>query len=206
MIRQHSHRERRGRHTSVLVLAGVFGVTLMGCSSEATTSSANDKPATTSVTRTGQVFSDKDFGFNFTYPKDWSEGEPQDDAAQSAGGKPGARAAVGLDNDNAILMLRYDLSDDVGAAQLPDHVSELDGIVSQFSGNQSSGTVTDIGGLPAVGYEEFALADDASARSSRIVFLFDGKTEYEINCQWTPEGRERINQGCDQVLATLRKR
>ncbi len=115
-----------------------------------------------------------------------------------------ARAAVGLDNDNAVLLLRYDLSEVVDRAQLPDHVPEVDGIVSQFAGRPTSGTVTDIGGIPAIRYEEIALVDDS--RTSRIVFLFEGNTEYEINCQSNAEGRERINQGCDQVLSTLRKR
>ncbi len=59
-------------------------------------------------------------------------------------------------------------------------------------------------GIAGVRYEEVALVDDP--RTSRIVFLFDGNTECEINCQSNADGRERINQGCDQVLATLRKR
>ncbi len=189
-----------------LVLVGVLGAGLVGCGSDAGESSAaTDKPATTAASRVGQVFSDRDFRFNFTYPKDWFKGRADKDADQSTGGKPTARAAVGFDDDNGVLMARYDLSDNVTAAELPDHLSELDGIVSQFSGRQSSGTVTDFGGLPGVSYEEFALLDDRAMRSSRIVLLFDGHIEYEINCQWTAEGRKRVNQGCDQALATLRK-
>jgi len=188
---------------------GVLGGVLTGCGNDASTSSPPPpaKSATTKVfTLTGHVFSDKNFGFNFTYPKDWSERDPEVDAAQSTGGKPVARAAVGLDNDNAILLLRNDLSQAVAAADLPGHVSELDGIVGQLSGQQSSGTVTEIGGLPAVRYEEVALRDDTGGRNSRIVFLFDGHTEYELNCQSNAEGRNKINQGCDRALATLRKK
>jgi len=196
---------RARRHTVGFVLVGILGATLVGCASDAgESSSVTEKPASTTAARTGHIFSDGDFGFNFTYPKDWSEGKPKDDAAQSTGGKPVARAAVGLDNDNAVLLLRYDLSEVVDRAQLPDHVPEVDGIVSQFAGRPTSGTVTDIGGIPAIRYEEIALVDDT--RTSRIVFLFEGNTEYEINCQSNAEGRERINQGCDQVLSTLRKR
>ncbi len=205
MIDERRQGTRARRHTVGFVLVGILGATLVGCASEAgESSSVTEKSAPTSVARTGHIFSDGDFGFNFTYPKDWSEGKPKDDAGQSTGGKPVAGAAVGLDNDNAVLLLRYDLSEAVDPAQLPDHVPELDGIVSQFAGRAISGTVTDIGGLPAVRYEEIALVDDP--RSSRIVFLFDGKAEYEINCQSNADGRERINQGCDQVLSTLRKR
>jgi len=206
MIGNRLHRKRGGRHTVGLVLVGVLGAGLVGCGSDAgESSSATDKPATTAASRRGQVFSDRGFRFNFTYPKDWYTGKADKDADQSTGGKPTARAAVGFDDDNGILMSRYDLSEYVTAAELPDHLSELDGIVSQFSGLRASGTVTDIGGLPAVGYEAFALPGDPAMRSSRIVFLFDDKIEYEINCQWTAKGRERVNQGCDQALATLRK-
>jgi len=205
MIDDRLQRTRARRHAVGFVLVGILGATLVGCGSEAgESSSVTEKAAPTTVARTGHIFSDGDFGFNFTYPKDWSEGKPKDDAAKSTGGKPAAGAAVGLDNDNTVFLLRYDLPEAVDPAQLPDHVSELDGIVSQFAGRPMSGTVTDIGGIPAVRYEEIVLVDDP--RASRIVFLFDGSTEYEINCQSNADGREKINQGCDQVLSTLRKR
>ncbi len=68
-----------------------------------------------------------------------SPGKPKDDAAQSTGGKPVASAAVGLDNDNAVLLLRYDLAEAVDPAQLPDHVPELDGIVAHSPAGQRRG-------------------------------------------------------------------
>ncbi len=50
-----------------------------------------------------------------------------------------ASAAVGLDNDNAVLLLRYDLAEAVDPAQLPDHVPELDGIVAHSPAGQRRG-------------------------------------------------------------------
>ncbi len=63
--------------------------------------------------------------------------------------------------------------------------------MTQFAGEPTSGTTTEIGGLPAVGYDQFALPNDPDKRSSRVVFLFDGNVEYEINCQSNPEGQDK---------------
>ena len=38
---------------------------------------------------------------------------------------------------------------------------------------------------------------------SRLVFLFDGELEYQINCQSTPDGRDEVESACDEALETL---
>jgi hypothetical protein len=38
---------------------------------------------------------------------------------------------------------------------------------------------------------------------SRLVFLFNGTHEDEINCQWTDKQAE-VAKGCDTVLRTLK--
>lgn len=198
---------RRAGHTLFIVLVGVVGATLAGCGSEGAESSSSDKPATTKAARvTGTVFSNSNFGFNFTYPKEWTEAEMKGDPDQSFGSKPAARVAVALDENNAVLLARYDLAQPVSAADLPGQVPELNGAMTQFAGTPTTGTVTEVGGLPAVGYDEFALPNDPDQRSSRVVFLFDGNVEYEVNCQSNPEGRDKVNRGCDQMLTTLRKK
>jgi len=186
----------------------VLGATLAGCGSDgAESGSSSDKPTTTKAARvTGTVFSNSQFGFNFTYPKEWQEAEIKGDPDQSFGSKPTARIAVALDDNNAVLLARYDLAQTVTAADVAGQVSDLNGAMTQFAGEPTAGTVTEIGGLPAVGYNEFALPNDPDTRSSRVTFLFDGNVEYEINCQSNPEGHDELNKACDQVLSTLRKK
>jgi hypothetical protein len=39
---------------------------------------------------------------------------------------------------------------------------------------------------------------------SRLAVLFDGKTEYLVNCQSTPEQRDKIEKGCRTVLDSIK--
>lgn len=203
-----TRRFRLGRHFRLLAVLGVLGAALVGCGSDGGGSTpAADKSGTTKPAKlTGAVFTDADFGFNFSYPKDWTVGELKGDADLSAGPKPAARAAVGFDEQNAILLARYDLRAAVTAADLPDLMPDLNGIVTQFAGTPYSGTITDINGLPAVSYDEFALPADSDGRRSLVTFVFDGDKEYELNCQSTADGNQRVREGCDQMLSTLRKK
>jgi len=111
-----------------------------------------------------------------------------------------------MDQDNSVLLTRYDLSKAVTSQNLRDQLVELDSVITRFAGRPYVGKTTEIGGLPAVRYQPFALPGDAAGRSSRVVFVFDGTAEYELNCQATPAGRDPMNLGCDQMLSTLRRK
>ncbi|GAC1388907.1 MAG: hypothetical protein NVSMB4_14980 [Acidimicrobiales bacterium] len=152
------------------------------------------------------MFTDSRFGFNFRYPKEWRTGDFKYDADLTAGARPAASMAVGLDPDNSVLLTRYNLSTPVTAQDLPAQLVELNGVITQFAGRPYVGETAEIGGLPAVRYLPFALRDDAAKRSSRVVFLFDGTAEYELNCQSTPAARNQMDLGCAQMLATLRRK
>jgi len=59
------------------------------------------------------------------------------------------------------------------------------------------------GGLPGYGYV-VDLTDPAQGQS-RIAVLFDGGVEYLVNCQSTPDSRDRIEKACGTVLDSLEK-
>ena len=59
-------------------------------------------------------------------------------------------------------------------------------------------------GLPALTYAEVPVAS-VEGGQSRLVVVFDGRTEYLINCQSTPEKRSEINEACDLAVETLRR-
>jgi hypothetical protein len=40
--------------------------------------------------------------------------------------------------------------------------------------------------------------------ASTLVFVFDGTTEYEINCQHTTEKADEVEQGCEQIVRTFK--
>lgn len=198
-----------------VVLAAV-GMALTGCGTSGNAadgisgSDAGGRNPKVTTTRppsiTGTVFADPRFGFTFRYPRDWSTGDFSYDAALTAGARPAASMAVGVDKDNSVLLTRYNLAKTVTARELRDQLVELDTVITDFAGRPYVGEATEIGGLPAVRYQPFALRDDPAGRSSRVVFLFDGTAEYELNCQSTASGRDKMNPGCDQMLSTLRRR
>jgi len=152
------------------------------------------------------TFADQRFPFTFSYPKEWGAGDFTYDSAQTAGVRPVASAAIGIDQNNSVLLTRYTLATAVASATLADQLPELNSVVSRFAGRPYFGEITEVGSRPAVRYKEFALQNDAARRSSRVVYLYDGAAQYELNCQFTPDHREQMNLGCDQMLATLRTR
>lgn len=148
-----------------------------------------------------RTFSDEKFAITFTYPRDFRKGNVTDVAEQV--GEPMARATIGLDADNLISLSKYELNAAVTSANLSEALSELDGVVARLAKRPVSGTLTEVGGLSAVRYDGIAL-DDPEGRESRFLFVFDQEIEYQLNCQSTPEKRARMNQACDQMVATLR--
>ena len=60
-----------------------------------------------------------------------------------------------------------------------------------------------VGGLPGVAYDATSISEPPGGQS-RLVYLFEGTTEYFINCQSTPENRGAAVEACDGVLATLK--
>ncbi len=196
------------------ILLAAVGLALTSCGGSGKAadgaSASGARASKTTTTRppsaTGTMFADSRFGFNFRYPKEWRTGDFKYDADLTAGARPAASMAVGLDPDNSVLLTRYNLSTPVTAQDLPAQLVELNGVITQFAGRPYVGETAEIGGLPAVRYQPFALQDDAAKRSSRVVFLFDGTAEYELNCQSTPAARNRMDLGCAQMLATLRRK
>jgi hypothetical protein len=44
---------------------------------------------------------------------------------------------------------------------------------------------------------------DGTPYQSTLVFVFDGTTLYELNCQHTAEEAEEIERGCEQIVRTF---
>lgn len=149
-----------------------------------------------------RTFGDARFGLTFTYPGQLRESET---TRVAAGDEPVARAVLGLDRDNGILVSKYELNVAVTPENMPEVLGELNELVTRLSGSPAAGRVVEVAGFPAIRYEEFGLAEPVNGRS-RLVFLFDGTTQYQLNCQWTPEERVILNQACDKMLSTLQRR
>ena len=150
-----------------------------------------------------KTFSDDAFGITFEYPGDFERANEITVSAQ-AGGSAKAREGVGLDEHNLLILTRFDLRIAVTEANLERVKEELDDVVSQAADRRVSGTRTEAGGLP--GYEYAFPISEPVEGETRFVALFDGRTEYTLNCQSTDAKRAEIEAACDMALATLEKR
>ena len=79
---------------------------------------------------------------------------------------------------------------------------ELDTVLGDLAGAPVEGKQIEVGGPLAFRYEIDSLETPEDGRST-IVAMFDGDTEYFINCQSVPDGREELESACDGVIETL---
>jgi hypothetical protein len=60
-----------------------------------------------------------------------------------------------------------------------------------------------VAGMPGLRFRATGTLAGTSFEST-IVFIFDGATEYNVNCQATAEWAEEIESGCEQIVRTFR--
>ncbi|MEA2826348.1 MAG: hypothetical protein QOG43_787 [Actinomycetota bacterium] len=147
------------------------------------------------------TFEDERFGITFDYPDDFRLGEVTD-VVRTAGGSSTATQGVGIDDDNAIFLSRYELSTEVGKDNLDEVQTELDGVVRELVGKDVSGRRTKVGGLIAFTYDGLDVTPPTAGRSD-LLFVFDGDVQYQLNCQSTPTHRSRMDDACNLARDTL---
>jgi len=60
-----------------------------------------------------------------------------------------------------------------------------------------------VGGLPALKFRTSGLSYNGTRVESTLIYTFDDRTDYAINCQQTPEHAAQVTRACDQVLRTF---
>ena len=108
-----------------------------------------------------------------------------------------------IDQKNGVAVSKYEQDTAVTESNIGLTKTVLDGVVGQLAaGPAPEGKRVTIAGLP--GYEyDFAIESIPGTRS-RSIFLFQGRDEYQINCQFQPSQRDKIDEACDQALETLK--
>jgi hypothetical protein len=149
-----------------------------------------------------ETFEEEGFAFTFEYPSSLEETSDVSYSSTAGGAAEDARA-LGLDDRNAIVVSRYGLNVAVTAENADQVKPELDDLISGLAGTELSGKQVQIGGFPGFGYT-FDLEDPPEGRS-RFFVLFDGKIEYTLNCQSTPDKRDELQAACRQAVDTLAK-
>ena len=149
-------------------------------------------------------------GYSFTYPGTWRDitsdikiyggvgPDPQNfDVALSPReeGQDLVAVSVGLVSPSIT-------EDNIG--QLKDQIARvIESGFRQVEGRLSAGpTRVTVDGFPGLRFESTVPYEDVEARS-QLTLMFDGRTQYAINCQFTPEGAEEVKRGCDQILSSF---
>ena len=122
--------------------------------------------------------------------------------SRSAGASPVDRAAVGIDKDNLIIVQRYDLKVTITATNLSKYKGEVDNVIATLAGAKVSGHEVTYGNLP--GYEYVISVTEPPKGESRLAVLFDGATEYLVNCHSTPDKRDKVEKACCTVLDSIK--
>jgi hypothetical protein len=147
-----------------------------------------------------KTFDEDGFAITFQYPGDF-ERTTDIDAGRSQGNAEKS-VALAMSEDNAIFVQKYRLRREVKPGDAEAVKAELDTVLGRLAGTDVSGKRIDVDGLLAFRYEIDKLQEPENGRST-IVAIFQGNTEYFINCQSVPDGREELEDACQQAIDTL---
>ncbi len=141
-------------------------------------------------------------GVSFDYPVGWMEASTQSEEANALWGRSFAAGEY-----DAALVGAYQLDASVTADNLDLVMPELEEAVRQFA-EQSGGTVragpgySTVAGKPTVRYQATGTVDGTPYEIT-LQYIFDGTTEYYVNCQHTDERADEIERGCEQILSSF---
>jgi hypothetical protein len=140
-------------------------------------------------------------GYSFTYPGQWDELEPPDYSAQTR--RPVSLVGLGPgEAANFLTVAVYELPSPVTESNI-DQTSDATAEQLQQGFQQSDGRITagptqaTIGGLPAFRIEGSLMSTAGRPIQSPLIFMFDGRTEYFLNCQFTRENAEEMKRDCE---------
>ena len=180
------------RYGVVLIGSLLATAVVAGCGGKASLSDESDAGSAR--------FQRRGFDITFQYPATLKEA---DDLifGSTAGSSDSARAGVGINKANVILVSRYDLRRPVTADNVAAVQAEVDGVIRSLAGKPVRGRRVGFGSLP--GYAYTVPLGSPAGTVSRLFVLFDKQVEYFFNCQSTPETRAELDGACNQALKTL---
>jgi hypothetical protein len=143
-------------------------------------------------------------GYSFNYPSDWRE-RPY--ALGVEAGAPASLVALApRGHDDGLLLGIYHLSFAVTERNIDRFAAETaEKVTEAFQGRISEGpTLATVGDRPAFQLELSSEKPGGGPIQSRMIFVFDGATEYFFNFQFTRRRAEEMNQGCERVVNSFR--
>jgi PsbP-like protein len=142
-------------------------------------------------------------GYSFTYPGEWDELKSEMGVQR---GDPVSQATVGPGTHSdglVVLVYRIPVSiNEQNFMQFTDAAAQ--DVAESFDGQILAGpTRLRVAGLPAFRLD-VSSTNNGQALQSNMVFFFDGKTEYFLNCQLTQERADEMKRGCEQAVNSFK--
>jgi uncharacterized RDD family membrane protein YckC len=147
-------------------------------------------------------------GVSFQYPAGWQELTDAITEVEEGTGEKLWTAVFGVDVVDIVTVTAYRLTRSITAENLDAAKAEVTTLV-RGAFEQTGGAMQDgpeeitMGGIPGLRYRGEETVDGTPIEST-LVFVFDGTTEYFINCQHSQEHAAEIARGCDLILRTFK--
>lgn len=163
-------------------------------------------PTTTTSTPSGAQVAPAGAPYSYAVPDGFKK--VKDVSVQAQTGSASDMSAVGLDAANLIAVSVYKQPSDLDRITDQDLLAEVKkAIVPLLEGASRSvqgPEPTTVAGARAFRF----LADGVKSPSGALVtneiyFLFKGRNEIEVLCQWQPDRVDKIRSGCEDVKASL---
>ena len=146
-------------------------------------------------------------GVSFDYPAGWEEGTTET-IAETGNADELWEVAFVLDRESLVTVDASRMNMPVTAENLDAAKPEFEKLVRGFFEQQLGGTVQSgpeeitVAGKPGLRFRGTGTFEGTPIEST-FVSVFDGTTQYTLNCQHTPEWAEEIERGCQQIVRTF---
>ena len=166
----------------------------------------------TGVTSGCDTATDKSYkghGISFRYPKDWEPAVFTGERAQNASGiwSEALKPRSSSSKADMIFMSEYRtpvaITKQNRATYADEVASSVSNVATRAGGSLLAGpTMVSMGGLPGYGFRIRAKTRDNLSSESLILLVWNGRSEYYLNCQHEAGGRyaAEVERACDKII------
>ncbi|MGI8686274.1 MAG: DUF4190 domain-containing protein [Acidimicrobiales bacterium] len=145
-------------------------------------------------------------GIAFTYPSTWEESDTVTVDRKARGGGKLFQTVIGRADHDLIVIQAFRLERPVTEVSADEVQGELEDLVAGLLGDDgevlSGPTPVEVGALAGYSFTFSLRTAEKVDLRSKMTFLFDGSTEYTINCQHNRYAGQ-VAKACAQVLDTF---
>ena len=165
--------------------------------------SSSAAPGRTSLKCSGKVISPAGSPYCFSAPAGFQDVSSSVTVDASIG-KEKYRSAVAVAGRDLIIVTVYELPVDTDAIADETLEGELKTVLGQLAqqGFTFESTTAERGTVDGARSFQYHASQAKEMLESDVYFLFRGKNEIQVNCQWKDK-RSEIDKGCEAVLDTL---